>query len=285
MTEILMAVVCLGLIGMILAVILYVTSKKFVVYTDPRIADITEALPKVNCGGCGYPGCSSFAEACVEAGKLDGKNCPVGGTSVMEKIAGILGIGLSESEPRTAVVRCQGTCTVCLPQTHYDGIQSCASMSLLYGGETNCSWGCLGCGDCVRACTFDALRINPDTRLPEVQEPCCTACGMCVKACPRHIIELRPKGKLSRRIYVACVNNDKGAVSRKACTVSCIGCGKCLKTCSFDAITMAHNRAYIDPQQCRLCRKCVEVCPQHAIVALNFPLRKKSTETAELKET
>ena len=113
--------------------------------------------------------------------------------------------------------------------------------------------------------------MNPETGLPEVDEERCTACGACVKACPKHIIELRKKGLKGRRVYVNCVNQDKGAVTRKACTVGCIGCGKCVKTCPFEAITLENNLAYIDPAKCRLCRKCVAVCPTGAIVAVNFP--------------
>ena len=106
----------------------------------------------------------------------------------------------------------------------------------------------------------------------------CTACGACVKACPKAIIEIRPQGKKSRRVYVSCVNKDKGAVARKACTVSCIGCGKCVKTCPFEAITLENNLAYIDPNKCKSCRKCVEVCPQGTIIELNFPPRKPKAE-------
>ena len=71
--------------------------------------------------------------------------------------------------------------------------------------------------------------MNPETRLPEVDEEKCTSCGACVKACPRNIIELRKKGPNGHRVYVQCVNKDKGAVAKKACSVACIGCGKCVR--------------------------------------------------------
>ena len=122
--------------------------------------------------------------------------------------------------------------------------------------------------------------MNPETGLPEVDEAKCTACGACVKACPKAIIEIRPQGKKSRRVYISCVNKDKGAVARKACTVSCIGCGKCVKTCPFEAITLENNLAYIDPHKCKSCRKCVEVCPQNTIIELNFPPRKPKEEAS-----
>ena len=280
MNVILIAVISLGAIALISAAILYVASKKFAVYEDPRIAQVAEVLPQANCGGCGYPGCSGFADACVKAGSLEGKFCPVGGQPVMEKIAGILGLDAAASEPLVAVVRCNGTCANRPRLNRYDGPMSCAIAASLYGGETACSYGCLGCGDCVAACQFDAIHMNPETGLPEVTEDKCTACGACVKACPKNIIELRPQGKRSRRIYVQCVNKDKGAVSRKACTVACIACGKCVKACAFEAITLENNLAYIDPYKCKLCRKCEEACPQGTIIALNFPPRKPKTEQA-----
>ena len=110
MNLILIAVISLGAIALVLAAILYVASKKFAVYEDPRIAQVGEVLPQANCGGCGYPGCSGFADACVKAGSLDGKFCPVGGQPVMAKIADILGLAAGEAEPMVAVVRCNGTC-------------------------------------------------------------------------------------------------------------------------------------------------------------------------------
>ena len=278
MNVILIAVISLGAIALVLAAVLYVASKKFAVYEDPRIAQVSEVLPQANCGGCGYPGCSGFADACVKAGSLEGKLCPVGGQPVMEKIAEILGLAAEVSEPKVAVVRCNGTCANRPRLNQYDSAKSCAIAAALYGGETGCSFGCLGCGDCVAACQFGAIKMNEETGIPEVDEAKSPACGACVKACPKNIIEIRPTGKKSRRIYVQCVNKDKGAVARKACTVACIGCGKCVKVCAFEAITLENNLAYIDYNKCKSCRKCEEACPQGSIIALNFPPRKPKAE-------
>ena len=202
--------------------------------------------------------------------------CPVGGGPVMAKVATILGKEAGTTEPMVAVVRCNGTCQARPRTNSYDGTKSCAIASTLYGGETNCSFGCLGYGDCVNACAFDAIHINPATGIAEVDEEKCTSCGACVKACPKSIIELRKKGPKSRRIYVSCVNKDKGAAARKACANACIGCGKCAKECPFEAITVTNNVAYIDYTKCRMCRKCVAVCPTGAIHELNFPPRKEA---------
>lgn len=280
MDLILVAVISLGAIGLISAIVLFVASKKFAVYEDPRIGEVAEVLPQANCGGCGYPGCAGFAEACVKAGSLEGKLCPVGGQPVMARVAAILGLEAASAEPKVVVVRCNGSCEHRPRTTRYDGVSSCAVANATYGGETDCTFGCLGCGDCVDACQFDAIHMNPETGLPEVDENACTACGACVKACPRRIIELRPKGKNNRRVYVSCVNKDKGAQTRKACSVGCIGCGKCVKVCPFEAITLENNLAYIDPAKCKLCRKCEAECPQGAILAVNFPPRKPKVETS-----
>jgi electron transport complex protein RnfB len=277
MNFLLIAVIVLGAIGLISALVLYGVSKKFAVHEDDRIAQVAEVLPQANCGGCGFAGCSGFAAACVKAadeGSIEGKLCPVGGQPVMEQVASILGMQSSASEPHIAVVRCNGTCDNRPRIARYDGMQSCKTVHACGAGETACGFGCLGCGDCVVACKFDAIRINPETMIPEVDEDKCTACGACAKACPRLIIEIRKKGPKGRRMVVECVNKDKGAAAKKACDVACIGCGKCQKVCEFDAITIADNLAYIDADKCRLCRKCEKECPDSTIHAINFPISK-----------
>lgn len=268
----------LAIVGALAALLLFVVSKKFHVEEDARIELVNEALPGANCGGCGYPGCSGFARACVEAESMEGLFCTVGGNDTMLKVADILGRTAVEAEPQLAVVRCNGTCDARPKVNQYDGASSCAIAAATYGGETGCTFGCLGLGDCTLACGFDAIKMNPLTGLPEVDEERCTACGACVKACPKMIIELRKKGPKGRRIFVSCVNKEKGGVAKKACDNACIGCSKCFKECKFEAITIANNLAYIDPNKCRLCRKCVEACPTGAIHEINFPPRKPKAE-------
>jgi Na+-translocating ferredoxin:NAD+ oxidoreductase subunit B len=273
MNFILIAVVVLGVIGLISAIVLFATSKRFAVKEDFRINEVAAVLPQANCGGCGYAGCSGFAAACVktaDSGSLGGKLCPVGGQAVMLKVASILKMSTSDVIPKIAVVRCNGTCDNRPRTAKYDGLMTCRAVHACGAGETACGYGCLGCGDCVDACKFDAIHVNPETMIPEVDENKCVACGACSKACPRNIIEMRLKGNQNRRIYVDCVNHDKGPVAMKVCKVSCIACGKCDKVCEADAITIDENLAYIDDKKCTLCGLCENVCPRHAIVSVNL---------------
>ncbi len=272
--TLLYTILVLCVIGVISAVILYFVAQKFKVVEDPKISEVEQALPGVNCGGCGFPGCRAFAEACVKAETLEGLHCTPGGNECMARVAGILGKTAVEQEPTIAVVRCNGSFKNRVKTSVYDGVGTCAIAASTYSGDTACSYGCLGLADCVRVCQFDAIHMDDLTGLPVVVEEKCTACGKCVIACPKHIIELRKKGPKGRRVFVCCINEDKGGPARKACTVACIGCGKCVKECPFDAITMENNLAYIHFDKCKLCRKCVPVCPTGAIHETNFPPRK-----------
>ena len=280
-STIIYTIITLSALGLTAAVILFWVAKKFRVDEDPRIDQVEEALPATNCGGCGFPGCRGFAEAAVNAEDLNSMHCPVGGNDVMSEVAKILGKTVEEKDPYIAVVRCSGSFEHREKTNVYDGAPNCQVAANLYAGDTGCAYGCLGLGECANACDFDALHMDPVTGLPVVDEEKCTACNACVTACPKDIIELWPKGRKNRRIFVACINEDKGGVGKKNCSVACIGCSKCAKECRYDAIDIENNLAVIDPDKCKLCKKCVDVCPSESILAVNFPVRKAKEEKIE----
>ena len=272
MTQtIIWTVAILTVLGLLLALILFWVARRFRVEEDPRLDEVEKVMPGANCGGCGFAGCRAFADAAVKTSDLSTQYCPVGGDEVMQKVAAILGLAVEAKAPQVAVVRCAGSCALRPRVNEYDGAPSCRVKAALYSGDTGCAFGCLGCGDCVAACQFGALSMDPETLLPVVDETKCTACGACAKACPKRVIELRPKGPRGMREFVSCVNKDKGPTAKKACAAACIGCGLCEKTCTHGAVTVTDNIAYIDPAKCKLCRECEAVCPTGAIHGVNFP--------------
>ncbi|MBL7857359.1 MAG: RnfABCDGE type electron transport complex subunit B [Cyclobacteriaceae bacterium] len=256
-------------IGIIAAIVLYFVSKKFYVQEDSRINAVEQVLPNTNCGGCGQPGCHAFAQAVVKAGDLSSLHCPVGGNDVMKQVAEILGVKAVEKDPYIAVVRCSGSFEYRKKTNVYDGADSCKVAAYLYSGDTGCAYGCLGMGDCVQVCDFEAMYMDEKTGLPVVIEDKCTACNACVKECPKGILELWPKGKKNQRVYIACLNEEKGSTARKECAVACSGCSKCFEACRYDAITMANSLAHIDPEKCKLCMECVDTCDVHNIITAN----------------
>ena len=279
---IIITIISLSSIASLLAIILYFVGQKFHVEEDPRIDAVQDMLPASNCGGCGFPGCRNFAETLITAETFDGLNCPAAGNEVMKSIAEMLGKTAVETEPTVAVVLCNGAPEFRARTTHYDGVADCRIEHCLYIGETDCAYGCLGNGDCVKACLFDAMAMDNVTKLPIIFDDKCVACNACAKVCPRNLIELRKKAKKDRKLYVACSNKDKGAAAIKACKVACIACSKCLKVCTFDAITIENNLASIDATKCTFCRKCTAECPTKAILEINFPPRKPKKEVDDV---
>jgi Na+-translocating ferredoxin:NAD+ oxidoreductase subunit B len=277
-STVLITIISLSVLALFSSVILYFIAQKFKIFEDPRIDEVQALLPAANCGGCGFAGCRNMAEALVKADSFEGLYCPVGGAPVMAEAARILGKVPPVVDPTVAVLLCQGTPEFRPRTSQYDGASDCRISHNLYSGETDCSYGCLGKGDCERACKFDALHIDPMSDLPVISDEKCVSCGACVKACPRNLIELRKKAKKDRKIYVACSNCDKGGPARKACKVACIACTKCFKVCEFNAITIENNLAYIDALKCTFCRKCAVECPTNSIIELNFPPRKPKVE-------
>ena len=260
MDMILMAIVLVTVIGLIGAVILVAASIVMYVPVDERVEKITAVLAGANCGACGCAGCADYAKSIVEDGNAVNK-CTPGGAACAAKVAEIMGVEAGSSTPMKAVVACSGTCDKAGKKYEFQGIQSCQAVKGLYGGDGLCKFGCLGYGDCTRACAFDAIHIVDG--IAKVDRTKCTGCGACAGVCPNTVISIVPEHK--RKPVVLCQNKDKGPDTRKACTAGCIGCMKCAKACPKEAITVENFLAKIDQDKCVGCQICVKECPMGVI--------------------
>ncbi len=255
------AALLVGVVGLFIGLFLGIAGIKFKVEVDEREEQVLSALPGNNCGGCGYPGCSGLAAAIVK-GEAKVNGCPVGGEAVGNVIAQIMGVEAGESTRMTAFVKCQGTCDKTHEIYEYSGNEDCSMMKFVpAGGPKSCDFGCLGYGNCVKACAFDAIHVVDGVAV--VDKDKCKACGACVSACPKNLIELIP---YDATVKVSCSSKAKGPVVMKACTVGCIGCGICAKNCPSQAIEVTDALAKIDYSKCIDCGTCIEKCPKKAIV-------------------
>lgn len=257
---VLAAILTMGAIGLFFSVVISVVYQRFRVEVDPRVEQIIEVLPGANCGACGYPGCANYADAVVKGAPVN--RCTVGGTAVAELIGQIMGVAPAEVVRQVARVRCQGDCETAVWSGEYTGIPSCAAAHLAGGAGKLCNYGCLGFGDCERACPFGAIAVN-ELGLARVDPQKCTGCGLCVHTCPRGIISLEPENK---KVLVLCVSQDPGKVARATCKKACIGCGLCAKK-SPEAIVLEHNLARVVDAD-KVNEESIEKCPTGAIVRI-----------------
>ena len=261
MNPILLAVLIVTVIGLIGAVILVAASIFMYVPVDERVEQITGCLPGANCGACGCAGCADYAKTIVEDGNAVNK-CVPGGAKVAGEIAAIMGVEAGASVPMKAVVACSGTCGKTGKRFEFEGLHSCQAVKGLYGGDGDCKFGCLGYGDCVSVCAFDAIHVVEG--VAQVDEDKCKSCGKCVDVCPKHIIALVPY-KTRRHVAIRCSSHDKGPDVRKNCDNGCIGCTLCAKSCPKEAISMIDNLAVIDYDKCIGCGICAQKCPRKLI--------------------
>ncbi|KIX12741.1 FAD-dependent oxidoreductase [Dethiosulfatarculus sandiegensis] len=202
----------IGGIGCLAAAGLGVAAKVFYVEEDPLVVAIEEELPGANCGGCGYAGCSSAAEA-IAKGEMSPGGCVGGGPEVGVAVAAILGVELKETEPQIAQVGCRYPVQRSDLKYRYQGVTNCRAAVQLAGGPKECPVGCIGLGSCAAACPFDALEIGPDN-LPVVDPYKCTGCGTCVRTCPMGIMRLT---SVSTRILNEQTTDDCTAPCQRRC--------------------------------------------------------------------
>lgn len=257
------AVLTLSGIGFLASLGLGLAAKKFAVRQNPLIEKVEEVLPGVNCGVCGWAGCSAYARAVVEEG-APANACIPGGQEAARLVAEIMGVEASQTESYVAIVLCKGGTREAKSRFEYRGVSDCKAAMLIAGGGKSCTYGCLGLGTCERVCPFEAIRLA-ENGLPAVDEERCTGCGICVKNCPKDVIRLAPRGM---GIHVLCHSHDKGGQVKKVCTVGCIGCGACVRICPYEALSLHDGLAVMDYGRCRECGLCVDQCPTHNITSL-----------------
>lgn len=264
--TVLMAGLILAGVGLCFVIVLTIADARLKVEVDPTIQAVEEALPGVNCGGCGLAGCSAYAKAVVSDHGLIGR-CGPGGEETSQKIAEILGIEAAGGAPERAVVHCAAHTDDMLGGGRYQGPASCAEAQMV-AGTIGCPYGCLGMGDCVRACDFDAIHVVDG--LATVDYDRCVGCGACVKACPRQLISLE-RMEQDPMLIIACSSLDKVKEVRSYCQVGCVGCGLCSKLAPT-VFQVKQNLAVIDYQQylprCNdeTVQKAVDKCPRKAMV-------------------
>ncbi|MGN0453355.1 MAG: RnfABCDGE type electron transport complex subunit B [Ruminococcus sp.] len=261
-TMILIAVGIVAGIGLIIGLVLAIASCVMAVPTDKKVEALNEALPGANCGACGYSGCEGYAKALASGEAAVGK-CAPGGNETAKVLSEILGTGVTEIEPMVAVVRCMGNNDNTEEKYSYQGTKSCAAAASLHGGKGSCKYGCLGFGDCVSACPYDAVSICNGVAL--VNKDLCKGCAVCVRVCPKNIISLVPK---KSQAVVRCSNRQKGGEAKTLCKAACIGCKRCEKVCEAGAIKVESFKASVDPSKCTGCKACVEVCTMGSITEL-----------------
>ncbi|MEW6087430.1 MAG: RnfABCDGE type electron transport complex subunit B [bacterium] len=261
MNTLIGAVAGLGAIGLLFGLLLAIADEKLKIELNQLEEELLKALPGANCGACGYPGCSGYAHA-LTLGNLSPDKCIAGGNETAKKLAKILGVEVTAKERKTAYIKCQGGTGKASDVFIYDGFPDCQTAILVSGGHKACQYGCLGFGTCARVCPFNAIKMNPETCLPEIDRNLCTSCGICVTECPKKIISLVPE---KAKVEIRCSSFDKGVEVKKKCSIGCIACQICVKKCPQKAITVKDNLAVIDYTKCNNCMDCVPVCPTKSI--------------------
>ena len=266
--EILIAIGVLGALGLVFGLVLAVASRVFHVETDPRLEKLNECLPGANCGGCGFPGCGGYAQAVLD-GKAPIGLCASGGNECAKKMSAVMGVKAEKVTRKVAMVRCSGYRRKDESGKEdgqkmkgiYEGLDSCLAATKVAGrGPTICKFGCLGFGDCVKACKYGAISVVEG--VARVDYTKCVGCMCCAAACPRGIIEAVEEGT---DVRICCASHAKGAVTVRGCTKGCVGCGMCVKICPKGAITVDRNLATIDYSKCDSCGLCATVCPKKMI--------------------
>lgn len=248
-------------VALALGIAILLVSKKFHVQADDKVDDILDILPGANCGACGYVGCEAYAKALATNADEPLTLCTVGGGSTVDALAKYLGQDEQEFTQEIASVKCMGSKDFTQSRYEYQGLKTCAASNVLQSGPSMCQYGCMGFGDCVAVCDYDAIHIVNGLAIVDPDK--CTACKKCVGVCPKQLIHMVPKRNNLHE--VRCSNLLSGVLTKQMCDIGCIACKKCQKVCEDNAIEMRLGVACIDQNKCTQCGKCYEVCPTSCI--------------------
>ncbi|MEW5774582.1 MAG: RnfABCDGE type electron transport complex subunit B [Thermodesulfobacteriota bacterium] len=251
-----------GTLGLLAGAALALAAVRCKVEVNPKIEAVKHALMGANCGGCAYPGCEAYAEALVSDPSVPPDLCRPGGPEVALAVARITGKELGSAQPVAAVRRCVKDEGQVAAGLVYQGIRTCLAASLAHGGPDACRFACIGLGDCVASCPFEAMHLEGG--MVRIDADACTGCGNCVRACPKAILELAPR---AARVLVHCSSRDKGKEVASVCQAGCIACGMCVKKCPAAAVRVEAGRIAIDHDACLAygpaCEEaCATSCPR-----------------------
>jgi Na+-translocating ferredoxin:NAD+ oxidoreductase RNF subunit RnfB len=263
-TTILNSVLILGGLGFVTGAIISFAEKKLAEkngFGGKGEDALLELLPGVDCGACGYKTCNGYAAALSKGEAFPG-HCTIISDRDNDRLSALLGKQSEPMEKTVAVVLCGGGKN-CKDKMDYRGIKNCSIAMSVFGGNKECEYGCLGLGDCVKACEFGAIRVDTATNLPIVDMHKCTSCGACVKACPQSLIRIVP---CRFKHHILCRSFDRGADVSKICPAGCIGCGICVRSCPERDITIDNNLASMKYKKCDNCAICFHKCPTKTIV-------------------
>ena len=276
--SILLAACVLAILAIAMAYVLGWANRAFHVEVDPKVEAIQDALPGANCGGCGYVGCSDYAEA-VAAGDAEATLCAPGGAGTAQALAEIMGMEIGESLPYRAVMHCTARRDNRLLRTEYRGEPSCTAANLVAGIQ-GCTYGCLGMGDCARACGYDAIHVIDG--LATIDYAKCVGCKACSRSCPRNLISMVPF-KAEKMFVIGCSNKDLGNDAKAVCDMGCIGCKACTKVnpdlFSMDGNVPVFNYDGYEPDADLL--PVLDKCPRESLIFVGRPTAKDLAAVAD----
>ncbi len=266
-TQILIAAGLLTLVGFTAGAVIFLASK-VLPKEDESLEEterIKEFLPGVDCGACGHPGCFAYAQAVAEDKKIFVKDpCPTlvqdaGGLADLEDYLGMKAVAM---DGKKAVVHCTGNSEVF---ADYHGIETCEAALQIASGFRECSYACLGFGDCALVCPVDAISIDQERNVAGIDWEKCIGCGLCIAACPQGLTELVPA---TMPQYLGCnYIAPREIPGRKRCSDGCIHCKICVKVSPNGEVTWneALDLPFFDPEKSVRAPAAIEKCPRKII--------------------